>query len=76
MKIEKSVVVRTFDEVEDGEVFRVEGGESIFLRIEADGIYTHRNGHDGLAVNLETGAVTYLDDEEKVIIMSNAKVVF
>lgn len=75
MKIEKLVTVRTFEEVEYGEVFRVEDGESIFLRIEVDGIYTHRNGHDGLAVNLETGVVTYLDDDEKVILMPNAKVI-
>jgi hypothetical protein len=75
MKIEKTVSIKTFDEIEDGEVFKVEGGESIFLRIETDGICTRKGTHDGLAVNLETGAVTYFDDDEKVIVLPNAKVV-
>lgn len=76
MKIERTdIETKTFDEIEEGEVFKVEGGEGIFLRIETDGIYTRNGGHTGLAVNLATGVVTYFDDDEKVIVLPDAKVV-
>jgi hypothetical protein len=75
MKIERvSIETKTFNKIKEGDVFRVEGGESIFLRIETDGIYTRSGGHNGLAVNLKTGVVTYFDNEE-VIVLPNAKVV-
>lgn len=75
MKIERVDALKTFEDVKEGEVFRVEGGNGVYLRIEVDGDYTHCRGHEGLAVNLETGAVTWFDKEE-VRIFSNAKVVY
>lgn len=63
MKVETKNGLKTFDDVEIGEVFIVEGGECPYLRIEVDTIYTFSKGHNGLAVNLETGHVTWFDND-------------
>lgn len=75
MKVERTGTLKIFEEVELGDVFTAEGGTGVYLRIEVDCDYTHSHGHDGLAVNLETGAVTWFDDTDKVVILPNAKVV-
>lgn len=75
MKIERTVSIKTFEDVDIGEVFRAEDGASIFLRIDVDDEYTVAHNHDGLAVNLYNGVVTWFDNSEKVMLMSDAKVV-
>lgn len=76
MKIERVNVTKTFEDVEEGEVFMEEGGEGIYLRIEVDGDLTRAYNHDGLAVNLDTGAVTWFNNSDGVRIFPNAKVIF
>lgn len=75
MKIERTVSVKTFEDVDIGEVFRAEDGEGIYLRIDVDEEYTVAHNHDGLAVNLDNGVVTWFDNHEKVILMPYAKVI-
>ena len=75
MKIERVDVSKTFEDVEEGEVFMEEGGEGIYLRIEVDGDFTRAYNHDGLAVNLDTGVVTWFNNSDSVRIFSNAKVI-
>lgn len=75
MKIERTVSIKTFEDVDIGEVFRAEDGESIYLRIDVDDEYAVVHNHDGLAVNLDNGVVTWFDNSEKVILMPLAKVI-
>lgn len=76
MKIERVNSLETFEDVEEGEVFMEEGGEGIYLRIEVDGDLTRAYNHDGLAVNLDTGVVTWFNNSDVVRVLPNAKVVF
>lgn len=75
MKIEGiSKTIETFEKVNVGEAFI--SSETIYLRIEANSNYTNKRGHDGLAVNLFTGAITFFHNFEEVIILHEAKVVY
>lgn len=75
MKIERVDVSKTFEDVEEGEVFMEEGRTGVYLRIEVDGDLTRAYNHDGLAVNLDTGMVTWFSNSDEVRIFPNAKVV-
>ena len=74
MKIERQETMEEFKDVAIGEVFSASG--SVYLRIEADGDYTNKRGHDGLAVDLFSGVVTFFHDYEEVVISHNAKVIY
>lgn len=75
MKIEKIKISKYFSDVEVGDAFTMVGGDCTYLRIEVDNQLTTSGEHDGLAVNLCTGSVTWFDDTDEVIILTNAKVV-
>jgi hypothetical protein len=75
MKIERISGSANFSDVEVGEVFMEEGGTCVYLRIEVDNDLTNAYNHDGLAVNLDTGCVTWFNDNDEVRIFPNAKVV-
>lgn len=75
MKIEGvNKTIETFGKVDVGEAFFA--NEVIYIRIEANCNYTDRRGHDGLAANLFTGAVTFFENSEEVIILRDAKVIY
>ena len=76
MQTERKDNLKTFEDVEVGEAFAIDYEKKIYLRIEVDGIYTHANGHDGVAVNLTTGEVVFFDNTEEVRITPNAKVTY
>lgn len=76
MKVERISNSKTFSDVDVGEVFTEDGGTCVFLRIDVDSEYTRSFNHDGLAVNLDTGEVTWFDNSNKVWIFPNAKVIF
>ena len=75
MKIERISSSKYFNDVKLGEVFMEEGGTNVYLRIEVDGDLTLAHNHDGLAVNLDTGEVTWFNDSDEVRIFPNAKVI-
>ena len=76
MKIERVSGSKTFGDVEVGEVFMEEGGTGVYIRIEVDDDLTRAYDHEGLAVNLDTGEVTWFNVFDEVRIFPHAKVVF
>jgi hypothetical protein len=66
----------TFKDIEVGEAFYGEYGEDVilFIRIEVDDTFTKVGRHDGLAVSLATGHITWFDDCDMAI-KANVKVV-
>ena len=76
MKIERISGTANFSDVEVGEVFMEEGGTGVYLRIEVDDEFTNAHNHNGLAVNLDTGEVTWFNDNNEVRIFPSAKVIF
>lgn len=72
MKIE-IVSSTTFDDIKEGECFRMKGGSYLYMRIEVDHDLTFVPDEElegdrlyGLAVNLENGSVTWFNKTDSV----------
>lgn len=76
LELNNSRNITTFKDIEVGEAFYGEYGEDVilFIRIEVDDTFTKVGRHDGLAVSLATGHITWFDDCDMAI-KANVKVV-
>ena len=66
----------TFKDIEVGEAFydKCDEDDILFIRIEVDDVFSKAGRHDGLAVSLATGHITWFDDDD-VVIKANVKIV-
>ena len=77
LELNNSNGATTFKDIKVGEGFYSDYSEDdiiLFIRIEVDDVYTKVGSHDGLAISLATGNITWFDDDD-LVTKANVKVV-